>query len=230
MKKQDRHEIEEMLPWYASSTLPPEQMEVMRAELIERPELAKELEDWRGIQAVVQSQPRWSPPDRVWQSIQKQITAAQPNRGISARPVASWWAGLVLAIMVLVGLWYIVQPGIVLQWTVSGQSPETYRIYRAPSGTADFQLIHEIKAQDEISYYRYVDTLLLPGQSFSYRVEGVGQVGRIAVSQMVTIPPLAALPGQLAVILTSLAAGYCAVMLFRIWPLPLARRWPGILV
>jgi hypothetical protein len=111
-----------------------------------------------------------------------------------------------LSLVVLVLLWAVVRPGIVLQWEVNTGPVTTFRIYRAPVGSADFELVREVAAAPGERVYTYVDPRALPGRTYVYQVEGVGAAGLVR-SGAVTISGLEALPGQVAVILIGLTVG-----------------------
>jgi hypothetical protein len=138
-----------------------------------------------------------------------------------ARPATSPWLawawGAAMTAAVLILLWATVQPGIALQWSVSDGGLTGFRVYRAPAGSANFGLLRQVPARPDARQYTYVDTLLVPGQTYVYRVEAVGQSGPLAASPTITGNALTALPYQLAILLTSLIAGYVAVMLARQW-------------
>ena len=109
------------------------------------------------------------------------------------------------------------QPGVALQWTVEGDGVAAFKVYRAERGTQQFVQLAEIPVQTDSARYRYVDGRLWPGRAYVYRVEGVGQSGEIAVSRAITSGPLAALPGQLAILFTSLVLGFSLSALGRLW-------------
>jgi hypothetical protein len=130
----------------------------------------------------------------------------------------AWGTAVGLAVLVL--LWFVLQPGIVLDWTVQGEPALAFRVYRAPVGTADFGLVGEVLAEPAVQRYRYVDARPWLGWSYDYRVEVVGQDGRPVVSHATTAGVQDALPGQLSVLLTSVLSGLVAVWLAQSWHRP----------
>jgi len=126
---------------------------------------------------------------------------------ISKTPLRSFrhqWAGAVLGLIILAILWGIVQPGIVLQWTWENGDLQTFQVYRASEGSQDFSLIREIPTQETSSNYTYVDPLLVPGLNYSYQIIGIDSQGDSIFSQIVTDSSIGAMPGQIAIIVTSL--------------------------
>lgn len=117
-----------------------------------------------------------------------------------------------LALLALLLLWNVVQPGIGLQWSVNGAVPAAFRVYRATAGSERFEFVREIPAQAGIVDYAYVDTALWPGQTYQYRVEAVN-----AESASATIAANGAdvLPTQLAIVFSSLLIGLAGAYLLR---------------
>lgn len=109
-------------------------------------------------------------------------------------------------LLILAGilLWRVLPPGLVVQWSVQGEVPATFRVYRAPAESAeadDFTLIGELAAESGVVNYDFTDLRLIPGQQFSYRVEGFSETGQLATSQAMVGDSLEALPGQLILLL-----------------------------
>jgi hypothetical protein len=100
---------------------------------------------------------------------------------------------------------------------VEGQLTQSFKVYRAQLGSEDYQVIREIAASPGIQTYQFVDGWMLPGTAYAYRVEGIGQEGPLAFSKIVSAPPLAALPGQLAITFTSLVLGFSVIILSNNW-------------
>lgn len=209
--RKSEDELRALLPWYLNGTLSAAEQRAVSTWLHEEVEAQAELAAWQRVQAAVGQQPVQPPSSQVRQRLMAEIRTLQGTK----RPAFTWpqlaW-GTALALAVLMLLWITVQPGIVLQWSVADGGPAAFRVYRAPVGSADFGLVGELPAGADAQAYSYVDTRLLPGQQYVYRVEAVGQGGQVAASQAITASALEALPGQLAILLTSLLVGYGAVV------------------
>jgi hypothetical protein len=117
-----------------------------------------------------------------------------------------------VALVLLVALWAVVQPGIALQWSVAGTGASAYRVYRAPADTDEFSLLSEIPAQSNAQAYSFTDITSLPGQTYTYVVEAVAANGQTTLSPLAVGRGLDVLPAQLALILTSLLAGTVAML------------------
>ena len=158
---------------------------------------------------------------RVMARVTRGAQAAQP----SAPAWLSWAWSAGIAVAVLLVLWILVQPGIALEWSVEPDGLSTFQIYRAPAGSSDYRLVSQVPAQSSAQAYTLVDVLVLPWQTYVYRVEGVSQQGQVAYSPAITSSAWDVLPYQLAILLVSLAAGYVAMALAR------RRPWfgPGVL-
>ena len=123
-----------------------------------------------------------------------------------------WAGGLALALAAVLVLWAVFQPGIGLQWTVSGSSVTAFRIYRAPMGSDNFQLVREVPARPGAQDYTYVDPVVLPSQTYIYRVEGVSQ-GQSALSPTLALNGAEAMRMQLLILMTGLVVGCVAAFL-----------------
>jgi hypothetical protein len=121
--------------------------------------------------------------------------------------------GAAVGLAVLLLLWVVLQPGIVLEWSVEGDPALAFRVYRAPVGTADFGLVGEVPAEPQVRRYRYVDALPWLAKAYEYRVEALAAGGQPVLSQATEAGALEALPAQLAVVLLSLLAGLGASFL-----------------
>jgi hypothetical protein len=209
---------EELLPWYTNGTLTAAEREAVERWLRQSPEAPAKLAGWQRLRTAVTSQAQQTPSPSVWQQVMARVQArratGQQTR-VSLRPAWAWGAALAAAVLIL--LWSTIQPGIVLQWSVSDGPLTAFRVYRAPLGSASFDLLHEVPAHPDVQRYTYVDAQLWPAQTYVYRVEGVRQGGQPALSQTITASALDALPGQLAILFTSLIVGYGAVILVQRW-------------
>jgi hypothetical protein len=213
----------ELLPWYINGTLGQRERRVVERWLVEEPGAAEQLAAWRHLRAAVHDQPRREPPAAVRQRLMLQVASHQPQRLLQRR---MWIWGAVLSLVVLVVLWVVVRPGIVLQWEVNPGAVTAFRVYRAPVGSADFELLRQVAARPGDREYTYVDARPMPLQTYVYQVEAVEQEGDVVSSPRITASALEALPAQLGVIFISLSVGYALVFLARLWLSPFRiRRW-----
>jgi hypothetical protein len=156
------------------------------------------------MRSMVRGQSQINPNPAIYNRI---ITAAQ---FVAVRRPGIWrpsliWVPIVL-LLILAGtlLWRVLPPGLVVQWSVEGEPPATFRVYRAPiesSEIDDFTLIGELSAEAGVVDYGFTDLRLIPGQNFSYRVEAISETGLLATSQAMVGNSLEALPGQLLLLL-----------------------------
>ena len=118
---------------------------MIEAWLETHPESSPRLAAIESVRSVVSGQPRLSPPPAVRRQLLARLhterrTAVRPDR-------SAWLIGSAVALVLLVALWAVVQPGIALQWSVAGNGASAYRIYRAPANSEDFSLLSEIPAE-----------------------------------------------------------------------------------
>jgi hypothetical protein len=206
--------LEYLLPGYINDRLTPELRRQVDAWLDSNPQARQQLRSWRQIHTALQGRPVRTPPSRIWLTLERRIFYADTRRGRSA---ASLLAGIALTVITLVLLWLTIRPGVLLEWTVSGDSLVAYRVYRAQADSHKFVLLGEIDSKPGEIRYTYLDVLSLPGQRYVYQVEGVTASGVSIVSQRVASQPLTALPGQLAILISSLVLGVLAAILVRNW-------------
>jgi hypothetical protein len=168
------------------------------------------LSAWQAVRLAALSQPSRLPPAAVRQRVLAQTQAAGRARRIPrGLPVLS---GAVFAVLALLLLWNVVQPGIGLQWSVNGTVPTAFRVYRAPAGSDRFEILREIPAQSGTADYSYVDTALWPGQDYQYRVEAVNDR---AAAATVAANGAEVVPAQLAIVLSSLLIGIAGAYALR---------------
>jgi hypothetical protein len=197
----------QLLPWYVNGSLSAREQRVVERWLAEETGAAEELAAWQRLRTAVHDQPRQEPPAAVRRRVMAQAASRRRSQTAPRTQRRTWAWGAALSLVVLVLLWAVVRPGIVLQWEVNTGPVTTFRIYRAPVGSADFELVREVAARPGERAYTYVDPRALPGRTYVYRVEGVGAAGLVR-SAAVTISGLEALPAQVAVVLVSLLVGY----------------------
>jgi hypothetical protein len=175
----------------------------------------EEAASWHRILSVIGVRPVKSLHPWVWEKIISQIEIEnKPAFSRDSRWLANTF-GITLAIVVLVCLWFAIRPGAALEWTVSGDLPRSFRIYRASRGSQDFQVIRQVESQLGVYTYQFVDIFTFPGVAYSYRVEGLEPGGESTLSETVGASPLAALTLQLMIILISSLAGYTALLTAR---------------
>jgi len=210
---------EELLPWHANDTLTAFERIVVERWLRRSSEARARLAGWRRLRQAVADQELRTPSPSTWRRVMTRVREPDAARLQRRMPLGLTWAwGTVLTLAVLIMLWVVIQPGIVLQWSVSDGPPVAFRVYRAPVGSADFSLLHEEPARPDVQRYTYVDARPWPVRTYVYRVEGVRRSGQSsALSPAVTASALDALPGQLALLCTSLIVGYGAVILAQWW-------------
>lgn len=220
----------DLLPWYINGTLQDDEQRAVEALLHESEPARLEASRLKSLARQVRIQPAARPGAALWADIRTRIAdpALQPVRALSAR--ASWLVGAAMTAVLLVVLWLAVRPGVMLEWQVSGAAPSAFKIYRAEVGSDSYALIREVPADAEITDYRYIDASLLPLHSYVYRVEGVGETGRLALSTPITTSPFTALPGQAAVVLASLLLAYTSISLINYLPRPYIHKHSGAAV
>lgn len=204
--KPSPEELYSYLPQYVNGTLPPGLCSDIDAWLAEDDSARDELAAWQRMHQAVASQPLETLSPRAWAMI-------TVNRRSSRRSSWSWTRFLVgasLAMLTLIMLWLTLRPGVVLQWSVSDDSPVVYQIYRAPLGSQSFELLDELDAELGVQDYSYLDIAQFPGQAYIYRIQAISPSGSLLFTNTVTSQPLGVLPGQLAIILASIAAGLLA--------------------
>lgn len=219
-----------LLPAYINSTLNPVQRKVV-AFWLDRDETArKTAENLKTLQSAVQRQPKHTAPAAVFGRIQTQIQNQQAtSKSISHKmPIQRTALGVPVLLLSLVALllattviWQALPPGIVLQWSVEGQMPEAFRVYRAEvnsrtAASAHFKLLEELPAAEAGQKYTFTDFRLLPNQNYIYRVEGLDAAGRPAASQTISGQGIDALPGQLAILLVLSFTAYAFWQLLRL--------------
>lgn len=203
-KKHASHSVTDLLPWYLNHSLPPTDQAAAEEQARREPQT---LSAWQAVRSAALSQPSHVPPLAARQRVLAQAQAAARARRIPRwLPVLS---GAVFAVLALLLLWNVVQPGIGLQWSVNGALPTAFRVYRAPAGSDRFEIVREIPAQSGIRHYAYVDTAVWPGQEYQYRVE-VANDGM--ASATIAANGLDVLPVQIAITLSSLLLGVTAIL------------------
>ena len=208
-KKRTSHSVTDLLPWYLNHSLPADEQPPVEEQARRSPQT---LNAWQAVRSAALSQPARVPPPAARQRVLSQIRATGHLPGWL--PALS---GVAFALVTLLLLWNIVQPGIGLQWSVNGAVPTAFRVYRAPAGSDRFEIVREVPAQSGILDYTYVDTALWPGQAYQYRVEAVNVQ---TASATIAANGADVLPTQLAIVLSSLLIGLAGAYALRELALP----------
>jgi hypothetical protein len=176
------------------------------------------------IRTVTINQPLVEPSPLVRQRIMTLIH--ESDIVIAPRYRVEWnvIAGSFLTLIILVLLWLTARPGMALQWSLEHDGISIFRIYRAAQGSNQFELLKEIPAQTNQLQYRFVDSILIPGKDYRYRVEGVRSNGVSTFSQVVDGSFLDLLPGQLALLLSSIIVSVEIMLIMHRWPLHSAEK------
>lgn len=199
-------DLPELLPAYLNGTLDATSRAAVEAWLETDPQAPAQLAAWRAVRAAVVAQPPAAPTPQLRQRLLAQIHAA-PVR--AAAPAGALWAGwaLALSVLMLALLWWVIQPGLGLQWSVDAGAVQSFRLYRAPVGETAFTLVSEVPAQPMQQSYTYVDTVPFPVQAYQYRVEGVAADAHIVASPTIVVSPQTLWPTLAAMLLVSVLVG-----------------------
>lgn len=215
-ERRSSRKMRSLLPLYVNGALRPRQRRAVEAWLRRRPEAQAELAAWQAIGAAIAGQPREAPsPDMQARLMARVRAQARPRVAVERRLVWAWGAAIALAVSVL--LWALVQPGMLVQWSVENGNPVAFRLYRAPAGSDELRLVETLPARPDARQYAYVDALLWPWQTYVYRVEGVEPSGRATLSQPVAASARGALPDLAAILVASLGVGGLAALLAQRW-------------
>jgi hypothetical protein len=193
------------LPAYAAGTLGGWRRLAVKAWLKRDAVAREQLRQIQALRHEIRRQPQVQPSADVYREIQAAIAqdAKLAPAGRPIRPAVAWVAAIVIALVALLVTWQALPPGISLEWSVQGEQPQAFRIYRAPiapdspAPSQPFTLLEELPADEAAAAYRFTDWLPLPGQEYVYRVEALDQSGQPTASQTVVGRGLDALAGQL---------------------------------
>ena len=212
----------EQLPAYANGSLRGPQRWLIRLWLRARPETARALEGLRHLQGAIRTEATPQPTAVAWHGIRERIQVRPAQNPMTSKIRAQLWGltALLLAISAAF-LWNILPPGIVLEWSFDGFTPEEFRVYRAAENTEgnletlDYAIVEEVPFDGGLEAYRFTDLRLVPGKTYVYRVEAVDPNGFLLASNFVAADALQALPGQAALLLAGLGIILALVLLFR---------------
>ncbi|MBN1668452.1 MAG: hypothetical protein JW862_15260 [Anaerolineales bacterium] len=197
-----------LLPWQANRTLTQAERASVARLISQDDQLQAQLHNLELLEQAVQAQPQIQPPTYIRQQI---LESVQPVRGRVF--FAQWAGGLLLAVLTLVLLWGLVQPGITLRWTASGEEITAFRVYRLDPQDLHYELVDEVPANTRRSEYRVLDSVVLPSRNIEYVIEGVDQNGYTLKQQSTVGAALPTLISQLTLILSSLVAASAVVLL-----------------
>ena len=209
------NKLVELIPGYLNGTIDLSDRHSLEQLMEKDPRIMAELAAWKAIQAGVKSQPTLTPSGEVLSGLLGSIHSGETLR---SKDQSKWFArsiALSLALLVFLGLWWLVRPGVVLGWKVSGELPTEFILYRAHLGSENFKLIHKVAAQQDVNYYEYTDLVILPGQAYQYKVEGIGSFGGVILSRSVTINPLSNIPGVISILIISSIIGLASIYLLK---------------
>ncbi|HNB50666.1 MAG TPA: hypothetical protein PK530_01915 [Anaerolineales bacterium] len=210
-----RKVLRSLLPAYTNGTLHPLGRKLIFWWLTQDSIAREEYHHLVIVRNALKAQPVSSPSSDVL----KRIQATTGASSVLATPISkpqflwkSWAAGMTLILLSFFLLWYVLPPGVVLQWTTHGEEPVAFRIYRAADPSQGFELLDEISTNNGVTsldarVYTYRDIILFPGQEYVYRVEMIDHNG-LTFSQTIMSNAEQALPGQLAVLFALLIVFY----------------------
>ena len=223
MFRNSRRKILSLLPWFMNQTLDSREHGRVANAIRKDPGIEKDLQVFQSIGEQIKLQPDVEPQANVYQLVLDRIENYEQKRVQTEGQPRNWklqsTAFLSLALSVFILLWLVVQPGMELEWSTRDNGVNAFRIYRAPAGSEEFILVGELPAEQGAARYSYVDSLLLPGQEFTYVVEGIQNDGRLATSEPLQGSSLAALPGQLALFLTSILLAWVIQLIVQNFPI-----------
>jgi hypothetical protein len=214
--------VSQWLPAYLNGTLDAVRGRLLRHWLSRSPELRARLRSLERVERALVSQSLSLPPEGSYRLIMARARALDPapRRPQLAPLLALQLTSFAIAIVLI--LWAM-PPGIVLQWSVEGQEPALFEVYRAEASEADnvmnpaYQLLRKLPATSERDTYSILDTGPTVGHDYVYRVVALGSSGELMASQTIVTRGNQALYGQLVTALLLAAT----VLLVALW----YKRW-----
>ena len=189
-----------LIPWYINKTLSRSENKAVQNLIKHHPNLLDDYQITQRISNILQAQESLAPSNRVKNHLLTTVHN-QPIR--SKNPLHTWLWAVPMMLFIFIILWLVVQPGTLLQWSINGNSPESFLIYRAPEGSTQFVLIDELSATPFQPNYQYADILVVPGQTYQYLIEVRDQNGNTTRSHATTNNAQMALAAQIALFITS---------------------------
>jgi hypothetical protein len=203
LKQQLQKELAQWLPAYAGGLVHGWRRLVLKLWLDRDPAAREQLGQFEALRQEMRRQPQEQPSAEVFLKIQATIAEEAQLARAPRRLIVIWAAVIVIALATLLLIWQALPPGISLEWSVEGQLPTAFRVYRAPitqdspAPSRPFTLLDELQANETAAAYQFTDWLPLPGQDYVYRVEALDQSGQPTASQTVIGRGIDALAGQL---------------------------------
>jgi hypothetical protein len=195
-------EGEQWLPAYAGGKVRGLRRLLISAWLANDPAARERLRQIEGVRHEIRRQPQERPSAEVLLRLQATIAEEATPVMAPTRPIAAWAIAIITALAALLLVWQALPPGISLEWSVQGETPQAFRVYRAPAAadspvpSRSFTLLDELPADEAAAAYQFTDWLPVPGQEYVYRVEALDQAGLPTASQTVVGRGLDALAGQ----------------------------------
>lgn len=209
-ENQRRKAAEEIIPWYINESLNDEETRLAEMQLSSDLDLRDALIKWKKIGSLVKQQSVYQPDAGIEKRLLAVITrqTVNPIRNIHIYAI-------IIAMLILVVSWFVVRPGIVVEWKVNNDKFNTFRIYRAEENSDNYQIVYETSTASRNKEYQFIDAVLLPWHSYTYFVEGRDDLETIAFSQTLTGHAINVLPTWIAIIILSACTGYLSVWLFQ---------------
>jgi hypothetical protein len=195
---------------YLKGSLSPAESAAFERWLENQPGEKAKLEAWQRLQVCISNQPHRQPKVMILARIHARIAVVP-----SIPAWLSWAMRAAIGIALALILWSTIQPGVVLRWKANDNAWSSFLVLRAPAGSSNYSPVGWLPVEKNARDYTFVDTRLLPGQSFDYKVEGVDSAGDILFSSQITASYWQSLPALLTIILSSLAGAWWIVVLLR---------------
>jgi len=182
-----------------------------------------QIEDFESLQTVLKKQPALEPSGIVRIGIITTVSSRKQNGSPNITNLyTNWLFGFGISTIVCVLLWMVIKPGVNLGWTVQGDPPASYQIYRELSSNKELELIQELEGIPGEESFELIDLFILPYVEYTYTVIGVANNGQEITRQTTVIDTTSVLPNQVSIILTSILFGICVVIFSKIISPPYA--------
>lgn len=218
MEKFRRRKIRELLPWYLNGTLDPRERNAVEKCLHNEDQIITELEEWRAYQALVKILPQQKPSKVVLSRIKYNLQSQRLMFQVIPSWL-SWIMGGVLALVLFLVFWISLQPGLVLQWTVLGNIPEVFQIYRIKPKSGEYRLIGEIEANPEIINYKYTDSPILFSGEYQYKIEGLYNSENQILQESISVSMTNILIDQVIIVIISILFGIIVSVMLQTLPI-----------